>query len=542
MRQLKNKTITYIHMVAMIVMLLFITLFTLLLIYEKYSDFDLEASSIRKNYLKEQKKTILFDTNRVLDFIAHRYSQKEFAKTEKQLKSETLHAIEHLYGREDGTGYIFIYDYDGVKLSDPIQPQSIGQNLYNFTDANGVTVIKNLIEISKKHDGGYVQYQWLKPTTNEISPKISYAKAFKPWGWMVGTGVYLDEVDKLIDKEREALKKELIQYMMEILSITLILFGLGWLSVLIVNNIITQEIMTFSNFFKQTSKNYDTIDIEQIHLIEFRKMVNYVNRMVKEISGQKNELEEMNLSLEAKVKEKTEHLNIRNRLLAKEKNFNESLVKAQDNFIKHAIHEINTPLAVIITHVDIHKMKFGENKYLSKIEAGTKMVANIFDDLSYMVKKDRFVYDKEWINFSLYLESRILFFEEIALGNHHIIIPSIEPHIQIYFNEVELQRIIDNNLSNAIKYAQKNSDIFVELTANNNEIILNFKTHSQKIEDTVRIFEPFHQEEELKGGFGLGLEIVGSICKKENVRIEVNSTDEITIFSYTWRANETATT
>jgi len=105
----------------------------------------------------------------------------------------------------------------------------------------------------------------------------------------------------------------------------------------------------------------------------------------------------------------------------------------------------------------------------------------------------------------------------------------------VYFSDIELQRIVDNNLSNAIKYAHKNTDISIELKKVADTVVLEFITHSRAIEDTKRIFEPFHQEEERVGGFGLGLEIVGSICKKEQVHVEVTSDSEITIFRYTFR-------
>jgi signal transduction histidine kinase len=529
---LKNRTITFIHIVAMSIMFLFVLLFIFLVIYEEYTDFDKEALAIRKAYLQKQKETITFDVNRVLDFIAYRYEHKEDTMNEEELKLNIIHAIEKLYGRPDKTGYIFIYDFNGVKLSDPMQGYNIGQNLYDFKDSNGVAVIKDLITVSKRKEGGFVEYRWRKPTTGEEASKISFAKSFQPWGWMLGTGVYFDEVEKLITIERNNLRDRLIKYMMEILSLAVILFGLGWISVMVVNRIIGKEIDTFSNFFKQTSMSHSTIEMEEIHLLEFRKMVNYVNSMVNEIHTQKSELEEMNSLLEKRVEKKTEYLKAQNTLLVKEKNFNESLVKAQDSFIKHAIHEINTPLAVIITHIDIFKMKFGENRYLSKIEAGTKIIANIYDDLSYMVKKNRFVYEKERMNFSTFLESRIYFFDEIALGNYHTIVSHIESNIMIEFSEVELQRVIDNNLSNAIKYAKKNSEIVVKLSKQSKQIVLEFITQSKKIEDTKRIFEPFHQEEDLKGGFGLGLEIVGSICNKEHIKIDVKSTDEITVFKY----------
>lgn len=541
-KRLKNKTITYIHVVAMFVMLFFTIIFASILIYGEYKDFDKEALLLRQEYYDEQKSSIQFDVERVLTFVRSKYDARLSTEQQTDLKQELIHAIEHIYGREDGTGYIFIYDYNGVKISDPIQPESVGQNLYNIQDKNGVKVIKDLIDVSKKPEGGYVEYRWLKPTTHTDSPKISYAKSFEPWQWMIGTGVYLDEIEKNIEKKKEKLKDKLFRYTMEILVMTLIVFGIGWIAIMIVHYVVTKEIATFSDFFKETSTTYKMIDIEQIHLLEFQQMVNYVNRMVEEIRGQKTKLESLNLSLEDKVRRKTKYLNERNKQLDEEKRFNESLVQAQDSFIKHAIHEINTPLAVIITHVDMHKMKFGENRYLSKIEAGTKMIANIFDDLSYTVKKDRFHYPKESLDFSDILETRIHFFEEIIFGNQQTIHADIQPHIKLFFNEVELQRIIDNNLSNATKYARKNSQINVEFKQQEDRILLRFTTDSKKIEDTQRIFEAFHREEDEQGGFGLGLEIVGSICKKEGIEIQVDSTDERTIFSYYFRSDDEITT
>jgi len=512
-------------------MLLFIALFIALVIHEEYNDFDNEISNIKEKYIKRQKESIKFDTNRVLDFISHEYNNKHSAVDEDILKKQVINAIEHLYGRQDGTGYIFIYSNKGIKLSDPIQNEDIGKSMYDFRDSNGTQVIKELISASQKPDGGFVRYRWTKPTTGTLTPKVSYAKSFKPWGWMVGTGVYLDEVEKLIKAERLALKERLIKYLMIILSLAVILSGLGFILVTIVNNIISKEIDTFSQFFKKSSKSYTTIDADEIHLCEFKKMVKYINIMVKEIHQRKEKLKEMNLSLEKKVKEKTENIRKQNQLLEREKLYSDSLVKAQDSFIKHSIHEVNTPLAVIMTHIDIYKIKYGENRYLRKIEAASKMISNIYDDLSYMVKKDRLTYNKGWIDFSRFIYDRVEFFEEIAIGNQHKIITDIESGIGIYFNDMELQRVVDNNLSNAIKFAKKGSDIVVSLKKSD-AVILKFTTNSKKITDTKKIFEPYHRESSIEIGFGLGLEIVGQICDKNSVLISVESSNDTTHFIY----------
>ncbi len=523
----------------MVMMFILVLIITIVFVYGEYGNFDNEAKVVQKKFIEKQKQTIRFDTERVLQFIMYMYDKRDKTQDEEQVKNNIIDVIESLYGREDGTGYIFIYDYKGVVLSDPIQRQNIGKNLYEIEDVNGVKVIRDLIDISKSKEGGYVKYSWLKPTTGKQGSKISYAKSFEPWGWMVGTGVYLDEIEKILTKQRDALKIKLNQYIIKILFLLSMLFGFGMLGIIVANNILKKEINIFANFFKQAATSHAFIDKRDIGLREFQDMVSYINTMIDIIHTRKQKLKELNLTLESKVEEKTIDLHEKNKLLVEEKNFSHSLVKAQDSFIKHSIHEINTPLAVIITHIDLFKMKEGNNHYLSKIEAATIMIANIYNDLGYMIKKDRIDYVKEEIDFSHFLNERVELFKEVAIANGHIINFEIEEDIMIYFNTIELQRVIDNNISNAIKYAKKTTDIFITLSKREDKAILTFMTQSRKIEDTKQIFEAFHQEEYLEGGFGLGLEIVGMICQKDNVKIEVDSTDEFTSFIYDFKMSDT---
>lgn len=137
-----------------------------------------------------------------------------------------------------------------------------------------------------------------------------------------------------------------------------------------------------------------------------------------------------------------------------------------------------------------------------------------------------------------FLEERVDFFSEIAAGNKHRIITKIQKDIWIYFSPEELQRIVDNNLSNAIKYANRGTEVKVVLIQENDEVLLQFAGNSPKIEDTERIFKPFERENDVRGGFGLGLEIVYTICQKENVKIEVRSDDVMTVFGYRFKKEE----
>ncbi len=341
------------------------------------------------------------------------------------------------------------------------------------------------------------------------------------------------DIESEIAQRKQALKTRLIKLMMEILSLGVIIFGFALIWAWVVHYIITKQVSTFQDFFARAAKEHILIDENEMMLSEFKSMVGNVNSMVDEIHKRKNKLQDINVLLEQKVKQKTKDLSEKNILLEQAKSYSESLVKAQDSFIKHSIHEINTPLAVILMHLDIYKMKYDENEYISKVEAATKMIATIYDDLTYMVKRDRMEYKKEWLDMSDFLYQRIDFFSEIAKANNHAIWSNIQNDVMIYFNPLELQRLIDNNLSNAIKYAKKESDIKVALYQDQENIILEFITVSQKkIEDVEKIFYPFHREESSELGLGLGLEIVRLICDKESIKIVVDSTEIVTRFAY----------
>ena len=134
-------------MFIMTMMFSLIVLVVSMVIFGEYNSFDSQAAIIQKKHIMKQKETIVFDTKRVLRFISHMYENRDKTLSEDVLKAQILRSIEELYGRQDGTGYIFIYDFKGVVLSDPVQRINVGRNLYSIKDSNGVNVIKDLIKV-----------------------------------------------------------------------------------------------------------------------------------------------------------------------------------------------------------------------------------------------------------------------------------------------------------------------------------------------------------------------------------------------------------
>ncbi|MFN3305061.1 MAG: cache domain-containing protein [Roseateles sp.] len=107
-------------------------------------------------------------------------------------REQALQILQSLdYGRD---GYFFVYDLQGRVLMHSRQPELTGQDLWNLRDPQGRPTIQQLIAQAKA-GGGYVEYLWRKPSSSQLAPKLGYVVAVPEWGWMLGTGLYLDGIE-----------------------------------------------------------------------------------------------------------------------------------------------------------------------------------------------------------------------------------------------------------------------------------------------------------------------------------------------------------
>ncbi|WP_324172052.1 FIST N-terminal domain-containing protein [Sulfurimonas sp.] len=219
--------------------------------------------------------------------------------------------------------------------------------------------------------------------------------------------------------------------------------------------------------------------------------------------------------------------------LAQEKQFSQELLDKQKLFMRHAIHETVTPLAVAMSNIELYELEYGKNVYLSNIEVAMKNIFSVYDDLSYMVKKNQITYHSREIDLLDYMRSRIEFFAEVA----HIEGLSLEfksnvENVMITFNETKLQRIVDNNLTNAIKYSEEGEAIRIRVDKIKTKVIITIESKSTHIINQDKIFEAYYRESKSAEGFGLGLNLVKQICDEEDVEILVSSDAQKTSFSY----------
>jgi len=220
-------------------------------------------------------------------------------------------------------------------------------------------------------------------------------------------------------------------------------------------------------------------------------------------------------------------------LLKQEKEYSQELLKYQKLFLRHAIHETNTPLAVIIANIELYELELGKHPILSNIEAATKNIYGIYDDLGYLIKKDQISYPKRDIILTEFIQTRIEFFNIVARQSYL----SLELHEAcslsfIHINETKLQRIIDNNITNAIKYTRELETIHILVFEEAEHCIFEISSSSSIIKDKERIFEAYYREDVKEEGLGLGLNLVKNICDNENIRIELHSKEDSTFFRY----------
>ncbi|MDQ2079703.1 cache domain-containing protein [Xanthobacteraceae bacterium Astr-EGSB] len=152
-----------------------------------------QLSAMREIMWQERQSAIAAQVHSAISIV------KEFAaaadvgkldKAEAQARAKaTLRAIR--FGHND---YVFVYDHSGTNLVLGPRPELEGKNMIGAKDASGVAYVRELVGAGRR-GGGFVAYAFPRPGASEPSAKYGYAQGFEPWQWVIGTGVYVDDLD-----------------------------------------------------------------------------------------------------------------------------------------------------------------------------------------------------------------------------------------------------------------------------------------------------------------------------------------------------------
>lgn len=189
---------------AVLPLVLAITLITAFTTWQSSTLAESSIATFERNMLDAKETELLNLTNLALSAIRDVYDNADADdESAKERVRQILTSLD--YGQD---GYFFVYDYDGNSIVHPRQSFRPGHNWIDLVDPDGDQVIANLIAKAKE-GGGLHQYKWQKPSSGTMADKLSFAAGLDKWQWMIGTGVYLDDVFAQTEAAKAGLKNSI---------------------------------------------------------------------------------------------------------------------------------------------------------------------------------------------------------------------------------------------------------------------------------------------------------------------------------------------
>ncbi len=199
-------------------------------------------------------------------------------------------------------------------------------------------------------------------------------------------------------------------------------------------------------------------------------------------------------------------------------------IQMLDRFIKDTTHELNTPIAAILSNIQmINKDNIDEKlaKKINRIEIGAKTISNIYEDLTFVSLNNQIISNNEKLNFSQILNQRVDFFKSIANSKQIEFILDIKENVFIVCDIKKLSKLIDNILSNAIKYNKFQG--FIKVTLKDKILIIEDSGKGMSKDNLANLFTRYKRFDKSVGGFGIGLNIVSLIAKEYDFKVDVIS-------------------
>ena len=270
-----------------------------------------------------------------------------------------------------------MYDYDGTNIMHPINPSLVGKNLIENKSQKGIYYIKDLIEAAKK-GGGTVIFDFPKSKDDPtLYDKIGYADGLQEWKWMIGTGVYVDNIEKNIEIMHQNSKEKITSI---ILGIVIIAIVVSVILIFIISFFITKEIISplerFENgllsFFKYLNK--ESSDVSKIE-IKSEDEIGIMTKVVNENIERTNNLLKQDEALIKNVKEVVSQINkgnLKERIIAKTDN--DSLEELK-NILNDMLEIISKKVNNDLVSIDEVLSKYKDMNFTARIENLTGDVA-----------------------------------------------------------------------------------------------------------------------------------------------------------------------
>lgn len=152
-----------------------------------------------------------YQVQSVIALLSSIYKKQQAGElTQREAQEEAKNYIKSLRYGNDGSGYFWIDNTDYILIAHPVLEEQEGDNRYNLEDQNGVKIIQEILKtVQESEDGGFNEFYYTKSDGTTVAPKRAFSMLFEPWGWIVSTGNYTDEIDDIYSGHEKKMDAQL---------------------------------------------------------------------------------------------------------------------------------------------------------------------------------------------------------------------------------------------------------------------------------------------------------------------------------------------
>lgn len=457
----------------------------------------------KQNYNENLKNKLIqtqkdFTKQNLQDLVRRiKSSIKESTEDPLQVQKSIMKRIENL--RFPNKGYVWIHNSDHRLLMNPYRINDIGKNDKELEDSKGTKIIQMFVKESLKNPNGtFVEYYWKKPDTETFVKKISYLIYLEELDWIIGTGVYIDDLNKHIEGFTHSYENQIgILYKGLIFLFLFIAFLMIFLALKLAN------------------------DIKKKFAAHSKILINYNNDLQNEVEKRTKELNELNKELQNKISKEVE----KNRL-QEIKLLEQSKLIQMGEMLENIAHQWRQPLNTISMRASYIKLQSdlgalntkNMNDALKNIMETTQYLSKTIDVFrNFLLKQDK----KDEIVLQNSIDNSLQIIEASFQYDHIKLIKNIDykdPIKSIQF-EGELSQVLINILHNA-KDALKTSNtdqrwVKIELKKEDSDAVISIEDNAGGISSDIlpKIFDPYFTTKHKSQGTGLGLYMSYKIIK-----------------------------
>ncbi len=417
---------------------------------------------------------------------------------QNSLKQEALNRIKEIYLKKGG--YVWVNellkngpnDYFVKQMYNPTRPHIDGYQLsFNEQDTKGQYLHKMILVAVKENENSFISYWWKELDSDTVSEKISYVQLFKPYHWILGSGIHLDEIEHFKIQSQTEFDKRFSFYQKTTIFYALILF----------------------------------IVISLIAFLQKRKIQQLITYYIRKVEDKEVKLIDFNNQLETKVNHRTNDLLKTNIALEKAMIIAEESNKLKSSFLANMSHEVRTPMNSILGFsdllTDIDNTPEQIKRYVGFIrKSGEQLLGTINDILDISsLESNQLILEKQEVK--LYLMLQEMYTDCSKTYKNHDVkfqlsFPDSEKDTLCYTDPIRFKQLFYKLISNAFKFTSKGTITFgysMERENKNNSLLFFVKDTGIGIAENKQhlIFKHFSQagEIEYRQGNGIGL----SICK-----------------------------